>query len=94
MIRVELRSTHRRSTEVVTTLEVRDDGSHKVTGSRSALDLGESMLSFPGPRVISFYDDPWMWARSLPHNLTSPYLHAVIVQESPRTVQNTSSAAG
>ncbi|GAA1146545.1 hypothetical protein [Ornithinicoccus hortensis] len=94
MITVELRSTHHRFTEVVTTLEVRDDGTHRVTGSRSALDLGESMVAFPGPRIISFYDDPWLWARALPHNLTSPYLHAVIVQESPRTVQSSASAAG
>lgn len=94
MITVELRSTHHRFTEVVTTLEVRDDDTYRVTGSRSAVNLSESMVSFPGPRVISFYDDPWSWARALPHNLTSPYLHAVIVQESPRTVQDTASAAG
>jgi hypothetical protein len=52
------------------------------------------MLSFPGPRVLSFYDDPYRWARALPHNLTSPYLHAVIVHDTPRTLHASNHAAG
>lgn len=95
MIQVELRTTNRRyGTEVLATLEVRDDGSHRLAGSRDALDLREAMLSFPGPRVLSFYDDPYRWARALPHNLTSPYLHAVIVHDAPRTLHASQHAAG
>jgi hypothetical protein len=95
MIQVELRSTNQRfGTEVLATLEVRDDGSHRIVGSRDALDLREPMLSFPGPRVLSFYDDPYRWARALPHNLTSPYLHAVIVHDTPRALRTSNHAAG
>jgi hypothetical protein len=65
----------------VATLVVRGDGSHRITGIRRVVDIHRPMLHSPGPRLVSFHDDPVTWARSLPRNLTNPDLYAVVVAD-------------
>lgn len=88
MIKVELRTArHRLDAEVLATLVVRDDLSHRVTGDRRLVDLTELMLHFPGPRAVSFHDDPQAWARALPRNINSPYLYAVVVEDAGQRIR-------
>lgn len=82
VIQVELRADqHRLESVVLATLTVHDDLSHRVRGDHSVVDLTEQMLTFPGPRRVSFTTDPVGWARALPRNLCSPYLYAVVVED-------------
>ncbi len=86
VIRVQLlAASHRHGHELLATLKVDADGSHRVTGSSGVVDLTQVMLHFPGPRLVAFRDEPIAWARCLPHNLTSPALFAVVVVEHVNT---------